>query len=97
VPQKSSKVDILPISIYLVVVLYRHKHCRPQKVELDLACRDSTTTKNNIISYHIRLWSDPQDTSWREAEQRLLEQRRRMAFERGIHADAIQPEFCRYN
>jgi hypothetical protein len=25
--------------------LYRHKHCRPQKVELDLACRDSTTTK----------------------------------------------------
>jgi hypothetical protein len=35
----------LPISIYLVVVLYRHKHCRPQKVELDLACRDSTTTK----------------------------------------------------
>jgi hypothetical protein len=31
--------------IYLVVVLYRHKHCRPQKVELDLACRDSTTTK----------------------------------------------------
>jgi hypothetical protein len=36
----------LPISIYLVVVLYRHKHCRPQKVELDLACRDSTTTKN---------------------------------------------------
>jgi hypothetical protein len=44
VPQKSAKVDILPISIYLVVVLYRHKHCRPQKVELDLACRDSTTT-----------------------------------------------------
>jgi hypothetical protein len=39
-------VCILPISIYLVVVLYRHKHCRPQKVELDLACRDSTTTKN---------------------------------------------------
>jgi hypothetical protein len=45
VPQKSARVDILPISIYLVVVLYRHKHCRPQKVELDLACRDSTTTK----------------------------------------------------
>jgi hypothetical protein len=45
VPKKSAKVDILPISIYLVVVLYRHKHCRPQKVELDLACRDSTTTK----------------------------------------------------
>jgi hypothetical protein len=52
VPQKSAKVDILPISIYLVVVLYRHKHCRPQKVELDLACRDSTTTNNkNPIAY----------------------------------------------
>jgi hypothetical protein len=47
VPQKSVKVDILPISIYLVVVLYRHKHCRPQKVELDLACRDSRTTKTS--------------------------------------------------
>jgi hypothetical protein len=52
VPQKSAKVDILPISIYLVVVLYRHKHCRPQKVELDLACRDSTTTKT-ISLIHI--------------------------------------------
>jgi hypothetical protein len=51
VPQKSAKVDILPISIYLVVVLYRHKHCRPQKVELDLACRDSTTT--NKVSCFI--------------------------------------------
>jgi hypothetical protein len=50
VPQKSAKVDILPISIYLVVVLYRHKHCRPQKVELDLACRDSTTTKKVTAS-----------------------------------------------
>jgi hypothetical protein len=39
----------LPISIYLVVVLYRHKHCRPQKVELDLACRDSTTTKATFV------------------------------------------------
>jgi hypothetical protein len=51
VPQKSAKVDILPITIYLVVVLYRHKHCRPQKVELDLACRDSTTT-NGVIHWH---------------------------------------------
>jgi hypothetical protein len=40
----------LPISIYLVVVLYQHKHCRPQKVELDLACRDSTTTK--LLTFH---------------------------------------------
>ena len=42
-----------------------------------------------------RLWSDPQDTTWREAEPRLHEQRKRMAYERGIHADAFQPEFCR--
>lgn len=42
-----------------------------------------------------RLWSDPQETTWREAEQRILEQRRRIAIERGLHADVIQPEFCR--
>jgi hypothetical protein len=54
VPKKSAKVDILPISIYLVVVLYRHKHCRPQKVELDLACRDSTTTKIQKEALHER-------------------------------------------
>ena len=42
-----------------------------------------------------RLWSDPQETTWREAEQRLHEQRKRMVHERGIHADAFQPEFCR--
>jgi hypothetical protein len=52
VPKKPAKVDILPISIYLVVVLYRHKHCRPQKVELDLACRDSTTTNYNNHALH---------------------------------------------
>jgi hypothetical protein len=56
VPQKSAKVDILPISIYLVVVLYRHKHCRPQKVELDLACRDSTTTKTDICCHRISIY-----------------------------------------
>ena len=44
-----------------------------------------------------RLWSDPIDTGWKEAEARILEQRRRMAVFRGIHADAIQPEFCRQN
>jgi hypothetical protein len=43
-PQKPAKVDIMLISIvYLVVVSYRHKHCTPQKDELDLACRDRTT------------------------------------------------------
>ena len=44
-----------------------------------------------------RLWSDPIDTGWKEAEHRILEQRRRMAIFRNIHADAVQPEFCRQN
>ena len=44
-----------------------------------------------------RLWSDPVDTTWKDAEHRILEQRRRMSVFRGIHADAIQPEFCRQN
>ena len=44
-----------------------------------------------------RLWSDPIDTNWKEAESRILEQRRRMAVFRDIHADIIQPEFCRQN
>ena len=42
-----------------------------------------------------RLWTDPQETGWREAEQRLLEHRRRLVHERGLHADAMMPEFCR--
>ena len=43
-----------------------------------------------------RLWSDPEGADvWREAEQRLLEHRRRMAVVRGIQADVVQPEFCR--
>ena len=44
-----------------------------------------------------RLWSDPVDSTWKDAEPRILEQRRRMAIFRNIHADAIQPEFCRQN
>ena len=44
-----------------------------------------------------RLWSDPYDTTWKEAQHRILEQRRRMAVFRNIHADVIQPEFCRQN
>ena len=43
-----------------------------------------------------RLWTDPQQTTWREAEQRLLEHRRRLVHERGLHADAMMPEFCRF-
>ena len=43
-----------------------------------------------------RLWSDLEGADvWREAEQRLLEHRRRMAVVRGIQADVVQPEFCR--
>ena len=44
-----------------------------------------------------RLWSDPQDTGWKEAEPRLLEMRHLMVHERGLHADAPMPEFCRQN
>ena len=43
-----------------------------------------------------RLWTDPQETTWREAEQRLLEHRRRLVNEHGLHADAMMPDFCRY-
>ena len=42
-----------------------------------------------------RLWSDP-DTSWREAELRLINHRERLV-SRGILADAIQPEWCHQN
>ena len=42
-----------------------------------------------------RLWSEP-NTTWKEAEQRFLENRQRMV-ERGIRADAVMPEFCRQN
>lgn len=45
-----------------------------------------------------RLWSEPEGReAWREAEQRLLEQRRRMSVVRGLDADVVQPEFCRQN
>ena len=44
-----------------------------------------------------RLWSDPIESTWKDAEPRILEQRRRMAIFRNIHADSIQPEFCRQN
>ena len=45
-----------------------------------------------------RLWSEPEGReAWREAEQRLLEQRRRLAVVRGLDADVVQPEFCRQN
>ena len=44
-----------------------------------------------------RLWSDPQDTGWKEAEDRLLEMRHLMVHERGLHADMPMPEFCRQN
>jgi len=42
-----------------------------------------------------RLWSDP-TTSWKQAELRMLDQRERQV-ERGVMADALQPEWCRQN
>lgn len=42
-----------------------------------------------------RLWSDP-TTNWKQAELRMLDQRARIV-ERGIGADALQPEWCRHN
>ncbi|KAL5292578.1 Hexo1 family protein [Megaselia abdita] len=42
-----------------------------------------------------RLWSDPQ-TSWRDAEHRMLVHRERLV-ENGVRAESIQPEWCRQN
>ncbi|KAF0683653.1 Aste57867_24298 [Aphanomyces stellatus] len=43
-----------------------------------------------------RLWSNPTTTTWKEAVPRLLTQRRRIV-EMGIHADALQPQWCMDN
>lgn len=40
--------------------------------------------------------SDPK-TDWKSAEQRLLQQRARLASRAGLRPDAVQPEFCRQN
>jgi len=42
-----------------------------------------------------RLWTDP-GTTWKQAELRMLDQRERLV-ERGLAADALQPEWCRHN
>jgi len=42
-----------------------------------------------------RFWSDPVE-NWREAEIRMLQMRERLV-ERGIMADALQPEWCLQN
>ena len=42
-----------------------------------------------------RLWTDPA-TGWKEAEIRMVNQRERMV-ERGVAADALQPEWCHQN
>lgn len=42
-----------------------------------------------------RFWTDP-TTSWKEAEPRFRVTRNRMV-ERGIAADAVQPQFCDQN
>lgn len=39
-----------------------------------------------------RLWTDP-ETDWRAAEDRMYHHRHRMV-QRGILADALQPEWC---
>lgn len=40
-----------------------------------------------------RLWSDPQTTTWRDAEPRMLLQRERLV-ENGIQAESLQPQWC---
>jgi len=43
-----------------------------------------------------RMWAEPEGSNaWKKAEQRLLEQRRRMTLVRGLGGDAMMPEFCR--
>ena len=42
-----------------------------------------------------RLWSSP-DSAWFLAEQRMLQHRLRLT-QRGVGADALQPEWCRVN
>jgi hypothetical protein len=44
----TTQVSLYPEHPTLVVdrFVYRHKHFSPQKVGLDLACRDSTTTNS---------------------------------------------------
>lgn len=42
-----------------------------------------------------RLWSDP-TTDWTVADTRLVHHRQRLV-QRGIHADALQPEWCHHN
>ncbi len=42
-----------------------------------------------------RLWSDPPPTqTWQDAERRFIQHRHRIV-QRGVRADAVQPEFCR--
>jgi hypothetical protein len=43
-----------------------------------------------------RLWSNP-SSGFYAAEQRMLEHRRRLVEQRGVNADALQPEWCRQN
>ena len=43
-----------------------------------------------------RLWSDPSEHWSAGAEQRMLQHRERLR-QRGVRADALQPEWCRLN
>jgi len=60
---------------------------------------DSFSIESKIFprasAFGERLWSNP-STGFYEAETRILEHRRRLV-DRGVRADALQPEWCRQN
>jgi len=60
---------------------------------------DSFSIESKIFprasAYGERLWSNP-SSGFYEAETRILEHRRRLV-DRGVRADALQPEWCRQN
>lgn len=60
---------------------------------------DSTTIEGKLwprsSALAERLWTDP-DTTWRAAEHRFNHHRERLV-QRGIQADALQPEWCHQN
>ena len=53
----------------------------------------STSYANGSLAE--RLWSNPTE-HWSAAEQRMLQHRERLR-QRGVRADALQPEWCRLN
>jgi len=41
-----------------------------------------------------RLWTNPRESTWIEAERRFIHHRERLANERGIPSEALQPTWC---